>query len=277
MLHVHEHIFVQASRTDPTKTIVLRRRYERDLVRRFQKLKKLIREFLEGGGIVINEPVDELAKFEDWLRRMVEQEILEVSFGTPMQRAARSHWSNMYLSSAYQKGLSHAAQQIRKGGGEVSQEWIDAGFFRPIHADRVGIIHAQSFSKLKGLSEATMDTIFDTLAQGMAEGRSPKQIARMIADRVDAVGIKRARVIARTEVIRAHAQATLNTYKEAGVEGVKVQVEFTTAQDNAVCPRCQELEGKVYTIEEAEGVIPVHPNCRCAWLPVVDAEGVVLE
>jgi SPP1 gp7 family putative phage head morphogenesis protein len=91
------------------------------------------------------------------------------------------------------------------------------------------------------------------------------------------VGIKRARVLTRTEVINAHAEATLNSYTEAGLEGVTVNAEYTTAGDNKVCPKRRKLEGKVYTIAEARGVIPMHPNCRCAWIGVViDPSGVVL-
>jgi SPP1 gp7 family putative phage head morphogenesis protein len=61
------------------------------------------------------------------------------------------------------------------------------------------------------------------------------------------------------------------------LEGVTVDAEYTTADDNKVCPKCRQLEGNVYTIDEARGIIPVHPNCRCAWNPVVrDPSGVAL-
>jgi hypothetical protein len=36
-----------------------------------------------------------------------------------------------------------------------------------------------------------------------------------------------------------------------------------------VCERCSALEGKLYSIEEAEGLILVHPNCRCTFIPAV--------
>lgn len=67
----------------------------------------------------------------------------------------------------------------------------------------------------------------------------------------------------------AYAEGALNSYEEMGIEGVEVEAEFATAGDDVVCPECEELEGKVYSIEEARGVIPVHPNCRCAWIPMV--------
>ena len=30
------------------------------------------------------------------------------------------------------------------------------------------------------------------------------------------------------------------------------------------------LNGREFPVDEARGVIPVHPNCRCVWVPVVD-------
>ena len=86
---------------------------------------------------------------------------------------------------------------------------------------------------------------------------------------VDAIGVTRARTLARSEMTAAYAEAQLNTYEELGIEGVEVEAEFATAGDDVVCPECEELEGKIYSIEESRGVIPVHPNCRCAWIPVV--------
>ena len=48
-----------------------------------------------------------------------------------------------------------------------------------------------------------------------------------------------------------------------------VEAEFQTAGDDRVCPQCAALNGEIYKVEDARGVIPVHPRCRCNWLPVV--------
>jgi SPP1 gp7 family putative phage head morphogenesis protein len=74
-------------------------------------------------------------------------------------------------------------------------------------------------------------------------------------------------LLARTEIIRAHAEGTLNNFELAGLENVELQAEFLTAGDDRVCPICSALSGKIYSIKEARGIIPVHPNCRCTWLP----------
>jgi len=46
-----------------------------------------------------------------------------------------------------------------------------------------------------------------------------------------------------------------------------LMAEWQTAGDERVCPLCEPLDGTVMTIEEARGLIPRHPNCRCMWVP----------
>ena len=112
------------------------------------------------------------------------------------------------------------------------------------------------------------------LAQGMAEGQNPNILARRINDRVDKIGIVRAKILARTEVIRAHHTATIQEYMNWDVVGVKVLAEWSTAGDNRVCSLCKPLQGKIYTLDEILPMIPRHPQCRCIALPkdITDAD-----
>jgi len=107
------------------------------------------------------------------------------------------------------------------------------------------------------------------LADGLGAGLGPQDIAWIITDRVDRIGIVRARMMARTEIIHVHAESTLNRYQEFAVPGVSAEAELSTSGDGDVCDKCRGLEGNIYTIQEARGMIPVHPNCRCAWKPAV--------
>jgi hypothetical protein len=48
-----------------------------------------------------------------------------------------------------------------------------------------------------------------------------------------------------------------------------MEAEWSTADDDAVCDDCQDAaDESPYTIDEARGMIPLHPNCRCAWIPM---------
>jgi hypothetical protein len=84
-------------------------------------------------------------------------------------------------------------------------------------------------------------------------------------------------MIARTEVIRAHTAATIVEYRQAaGDIEVEVQAEVSTAGFN-VCSICEGLAaGGPYTLAKAETLLPAHPNCRCALLPVIKAQEVAV-
>jgi SPP1 gp7 family putative phage head morphogenesis protein len=314
----HHQIGDAPRRVDPTKTTTIRRRYEREMVRRFRALKALIRQaivernvlglgsttaeqalnaqifartFRPDSGRVRDQAVapgpsafnfprssDKIAAFMEWLKEAQSDLILGVQLGTPVRSAAEQAWQNVYIDAAYQKGIREAGDKLRKAGATVEESWVSAGFNRPIHADRVGVIYTRAFADLAGIAEAMDTQISRVLAQGLAEGLGPMVMARRMAERVDAIGVTRARVIARTETIHAHAEASLNSYREAGIEGVSAEVEFLTAQDEQVCPECEALEGRIFSLAEAEGIIPVHPNCRCAWAPhVPNAEELLLQ
>ena len=77
----------------------------------------------------------------------------------------------------------------------------------------------------------------------------------------------RAEMIARTEHARAVNTGTLQAYVNYGVS----QVEIITAQDGLVCDDCLDIESQnPWSISEAQDLLPMHPNCRCAFAAVVD-------
>jgi SPP1 gp7 family putative phage head morphogenesis protein len=77
-------------------------------------------------------------------------------------------------------------------------------------------------------------------------------------------------MLARTEIIRAHHIATIQEYRNWGVEGITVKGEWKTAGDDRVCSKCEQLEGKIFTLDEIEPMIPLHPLCRCIALPYIE-------
>jgi SPP1 gp7 family putative phage head morphogenesis protein len=278
-------------RRDPSNTGRVRARFEADAVRRFEKVARAIRLALVVENVLYAEPLQanrkgdfaftrgalKAAYFMQWLRELVAREVLEIKYGQSVTEAAEESWANVYIDTAYQRGIREASAKLKRGGVKVDESWIAGAFNRPIHADRVGIIYSRTFQELKNVTYVMDQQIGAVLAEGMAEGRGPLDIARRMVDRVDKIGKTRAKLIARTEVINAHAEATLNSYTEAGVNGVEVDAEFSTAGDDQVCPECEALEGQLFTLSEARDMIPVHPNCRCAWLPrVVGGSGITL-
>ncbi len=81
---------------------------------------------------------------------------------------------------------------------------------------------------------------------------------------------ERTEMIARTESSRANAEGALNVYEAEGVT-----TEWIAVTGNDFDPEfCQDNDGKVFTIAEARGMIPAHPNCECIWGPHVEVAAV---
>jgi len=147
---------------------------------------------------------------------------------------------------------------------------LETVFRKPVHRDKLQLLYTRNFQALEGITDAVDKEVSRVLTQGLAEGVNPREAARRITDRVDKIGKTRATTLARTEIINAHAEGTLDRFERMGVDEVGVKAEWQTAGDSRVCPICASLEGSTFTIDEARGKLPAHPRCRCAFLPVVN-------
>ena len=290
--------------TDPTRTTILRNRFVRDMDRRFNALKTDIRISIIQNDCFALQPAlltlaaapyqafnfprtaDKVDGFMDWL---IEQErigVLEITRRPGGLRGIDEAWTDTYIHSAYARGVTRGRAELRRAGYDVRSidetlGGVNSIMSQPFHADRVGVLYTRTFEDLKSVTDVMnaqsrrliAEGLTTGLAKGIAEGKSPRVIARElykdIANRVDKIGKVRARMIARTEVIRAHHLATIAEYRQADAEmKVGVKAEWSTAGFN-VCDICAGMEGKVFTLNEIEGMIPAHPRCRCVALPVV--------
>jgi len=187
------------------------------------------------------------------------------------------------LIEGYKKGVIKAesdleAKKKKMQEGEIDSEALEA-------------LEAYAFIRSKNLVALTISGVETTIANGIADGKGTKQIARelrpqledlhtQVAPKYDEKGnlIRkgytrvipaklRAEMIARTEVIQASNLGRLNTYAVNGIS----KVEGVVAGDERTCDLCMGLiDGKVYTVNEAKGLIPVHTFCRCVFVPVLE-------
>ena len=268
---------------DPTRTKTIVRAYQRDLDSRWKTLRSVLRRMIAVDDLlglgnpartVLQirppdrfdfplDPAGKLEAFSEWLREALDAELLEIINGSP------TGWQNSYVRAAYSRGLEHAEAAMRAAGIDVPREALRPTFSAPIHAEKVQLLFTRNFRELKGITDAVDQTLGRILSEGLATGQGPRETARRITRAVDTIGRNRSLTLARTETVRAHAEATLARFSQAGITEVEGKAEFVTAGDDRVCPDCQDLEGQIFTLERASGVIPVHPNCRCTWLPVV--------
>lgn len=226
------------------------------------QLRDVARNFVLTPGRFDFPAADAVETFDEWLRVAQESHVLEVARSASGEVVTQDRWEQVFVRRGYVKGLFDADAKMNRAGIDVPDADPAAVVNLPVHSDALRLLHQRAFGDLAGITEASAQTIRRELAQGFAEGVGPRTMASRINDRVDAVGIHRSRVLARTEVIRAHAEATLNRFEQFGVEEVAGRAEFSTSSDDRVCPVCEGLEGQIFTLEEARGVVPVHPSCR---------------
>jgi len=281
-------------RVDPTRTGTIRRQFTAELNRRFTRLKRaMLKLIVEDDALGIGprlafnvtdnaglfDPDSSFKKveaFRKWLRSQIALDIIEDRIAD-----LSDQWFVRYVQDGYAKGAGRAFDDARKpyakGYAEddstrgfyrgTKEEFLRSSFARPVAVEKVKLLAGRVFTELKGVTESMSTKLTRTLADGLVQGQSPRDIGRTIAKVVDGIDRTRADVIARTEIIRCHAEGQLDALEEMGVEEVGVMVEWLTAGDEKVCEECSSLETVVLTIEEARGMLPRHPRCRCAWTP----------
>lgn len=281
-------------KVDPTRTTILRKSFYADIKRRLTRLQKALDDFLltkdalglkeKKLGLSFNvferqyaylTDDAKLVVFNNWLQEQINAGLFSVPIGTPSSQL----WTATYIQSAYRMGLLNAYFASKKQDliqGDMfaaSEEFLRSSFAQPELMSKVRLLATRAFEGMRGLGGQISSDLNFILADGMINGRGVEEIARMMRDKIDTMSSVRALRIARAEIINAHSEGSLDGYERLGVKELGVDVEFSATGDRLVCPVCAGLSGQVFTIEKARGVIPVHPNCRCAWIPAIRSKG----
>jgi len=286
---------------DPTRTLTLRTMFVRNMDKRFNGLvaaviQKVVKEDFFGLKDIQTNAVpyafprsaDKVAEFMLWLKGQVDKGILSVNEYEQLGAAIENAWTNMYVTDSYKRGIVRARYELQKAGYDVPSIETTGGIFVsmnvPLHMDRVGLLYTRVFTDLKGITDEMSVQISKVLSQGMADGEGMLSIAKKLIGTINGTGMgdlgltdtlgrfipaqRRAQILARTEIIRAHHQAMIQEYRNWGSIDLYVMAEMLTAGDNRVCSKCEELAAQSpYTLDAVQNLIPVHPDCRCIALP----------
>lgn len=303
-MEVTTYIHKSIRRYDPTMSTSLRKMFVKDMDKRFVELALMVKRSvynndcfgLKKSDLQNNQmqPLSEeelkyktssekIALFLLWMQTQVDNGILNISrFQDP--------WTNKYIYEAYRRGVIRARQELIKAGYKIptieEMGGIEVVLKNIYHFERIGLLEGKVFTDLKGITDAMSSQISRILTQGFLKGETSAMLARKLVATINGTGMgdlgitdtlgrfipaaRRALLLAENEISRAFADATLQEFRNWGVLEITAQVEFETMNDDKVCPRCSSLQGKVYSLDEASGVIPVHPKCRCIWLPWIE-------
>jgi SPP1 gp7 family putative phage head morphogenesis protein len=297
-------VYTASRQYDPTRTTSLRNAFVHEMNRRFNVLTKaiwgkvvkedcfgLIPQELNFNKGEYNFPrsSEKVSAFMKWLQEQVDKGLLSVKQFEQVGDSIDKAWQNLYITDSYKRGIIRARYELQKAGFKniptiEATGGVEMSMMTPLNMDRLGLLYSRVYSDLKGITDAMDNIISRILTQGIADGDGPMLLARKMISAINGTGLgdlamtdklgrfipakRRAEILARTEIIRAHHQATIMEYRNWGVWGVNVLAEMITAGDDRVCPICEELTLKnPYTLDEAMNLIPVHPQCRCTTIP----------
>ena len=252
---------------DPTHTKMLRLQYMRQLTKLFKQFRKhavpsilaivdnynnnysfnrgLRAKTLRATGF--NQDID------DYLNWAVDNYIIEESH--PIIRRN--------VNQAYQKGGSKANKQLR-----LTYDYKIGDMLTQADYDAMMELRDINFNLIKGCTNAMKHNIQYNTTQGVLNGWGMERIAQNIKKGINGnsgMGIVRARMIARTEVINAYNVGAKKRYEQAGL--TEKDMVWITSFDERTCPICAGYDGM--TISKTGEIPPAHPSCRCAIAPIV--------
>ncbi|MBA7668060.1 hypothetical protein ES703_76164 [subsurface metagenome] len=186
---------------------------------------------------------------------------------------------------------------LTEGGNAVMERRMvkKQARFDPIGIEAVNWVNTHGAELVVEITAETMQGIRDVITTGIQAGKSMPAIARelrpivglnsqyagavgklhtsLIAEGVTAqkaaaqaeryagrLHRRRTMTIARTESAYALTEGQRQGYAQMGVKRL-MRVEAPTC-----CDICADYDGHVYTIAEASGILPEHPNCGGTWV-----------
>lgn len=279
--HSHDHRHNVERERGPAPTVeAIQNDFRVEVERRFRKFRGVLRESIVYNRILhdipsrVNqdepemEPVNDYdfeqlaprqVAFQDQIDKWIEEGILHRMPQTDVEDG--QHYTSIYATAAYEAGIVWAGEKLEEEGIEVPEQEAAALLSRPIHEDTLEVLYTRTYDNLEGITNDMDQQISQILTRGIIDGENARDLGDQITAEVRDIQRSRGRALARTEVMNAHAESTLNRLDEFNVGEVVLLV-------HTPCPICAEIKSnEPYSISAARGMIPAHPNCVCSWAP----------
>jgi len=215
-----------------------------------------------------------LADGEDvsgWLYRQERFETLLRQTQTELKRFAQYADSSVreQQSAAVEAALRDAQAQVRAIGNTAGASFAWTQLPSDVLEDLVGFASNGSPLRelLDRLGQDASERIRQGLADGIAQGLNPEQVASQVRDAFGG-DLVRALRVSRTETLRAYREATRRSYE--GNSDVIDQWVWICACTPRSCAACWAMSGTLHPLTEQ---LESHPNCRCSMGPVVKGTG----
>lgn len=112
------------------------------------------------------------------------------------------------------------------------------------------------------ITDTTINAFNETVRAGVEAGESVGDISKRVREVFSFASKTRAEMIARTETARGVTEAHRQTYDYYGF----YEVKWLLAPGS--CSLCLDKSQRKWTIDSITGEIPVHPQCKCDFVPI---------
>lgn len=244
---------------DPTQTTMLRRSFATVGKKQYSQIAVQLNglfQQMDGELFAIFDDQATPISFERGLRRIVAEAFGDLAI-------------DAFVSKAYAKGIGRAFTEVRKAERVPAPPQAKGEFTRSVVRDSAQTfmnLVGQVQAEVRGINEELVRQVLREVVDGISRGETGSRLKARVRDRIDKIGKTRFTTLAHDTVIRAHAEGQLDAFQTLGITRVQAEVEWVTAADGKVCPKCRALGGLfAIAIDKARGLIPRHPRCRCAW------------
>ncbi|MBQ6668893.1 MAG: minor capsid protein, partial [Deltaproteobacteria bacterium] len=155
------------------------------------------------------------------------------------------------------------ARNVRLARGLTQEQFEQIATHQPLKQRSLAQWTERCFEK--NLPEKVLAALEEGMV--MAEGIGPmSRRIRAALDEGMALAANEAAMLARTYVQAANIGAQAAVYKQN--EDVIKGYKWLATLDNRTCQNCAVGDGHVYGVHDKRPSLPLHPGCRCLWLPV---------
>lgn len=287
---------IRNNRRDPTRSGGLRRHGRALVNRRIFDLHSGLRHAIQEQDVIGLRQNKELQpQFLSWMENNAQklgrvepvlQRLVEVTLSEPP-----ADWLSLTISAAVERGVTQAIREL-----SIAIEQPDPSELNEFHTAKVAL-------EVQGIGWETKRRILRHVGKALESRQRPAELMREIRLSLENVTRRRLILLVNTAVVSALNAGKLFTYRNNGITRVGIQPEWLpdtyarkrhsvadhnhrrrtsiwrdaelvnvlTAGDDNVCEDCEDIAGDgPYTLDEAQGLIPAHPNCRCAFVPEGD-------
>ncbi len=288
---------------DPANILRLQLKYERALLKKLKDIEDVIKYAIVKNDVfgleqqitamqltpppfrAFNFETDtkKVQAFIEWLNELLDEDLLRLGVLADVG-VVNAFWGNVYIFESYQRGVQDIRFDLKQQDVYDFRD-LDAVMHTPVHLNRVAQMFLRNYENLKGITADMSKQLANALSEGFINGLSPKDIANNLVELIEKgkmadISIKdklgrtistkhRASLLARTECIAAHVNGAVEECLRMGYKKGQIFAEYIAGYDDRVCDECARLHMEVFTLEEIRNMIPMHPQCRCTFAPII--------